>query len=219
LGEQLGHVTIDDFKVIDSGFAGLDFYLTNYTIEDVVTNNTVVVGYSAGNGPLNLDVDYKNVKGLITSRTDGLYINNTQFINFGSTMTVLQSCSQCDNGNLWVTGGKTSTFRNITYTNIQGNYLFWQIWRREIFIDVDGSLTDPARTLITPSVSRKGNSSITPYRPSLTVDKHCFRINSSLWNDSIYCDQQLRAVLFTNAMPTFNFAQVNIKVKLLNDPY
>lgn len=177
------------------------------------------MGYSSGNGPISLDIDYKNVRGLITSRTDGLYINNTQFINFGSTMTPLQSCSQCDNGNLWVTGGKTTTFRNITYINIQGNYIFWQIWRREIFIDVDGSLTNPALSLISPSPAQKANVSITAYRPSLNFDQHCYRLSSPLWNDSSFCDSPLRAILFANAMPAFVFAQSNIKVKSLSNPY
>jgi hypothetical protein len=45
-------------------------------------------------------------------------------------MTPLQSCSECYHFKVWVTGGKTTYFQNISYNNIQGNYIFWEKWRR-----------------------------------------------------------------------------------------
>lgn len=47
------------------------------------------------------------------------------FYNFGTTMTPLQSCSECYHFKLWVVGSKTTMFKNISYSNIQGNYIFW----------------------------------------------------------------------------------------------
>ena len=81
-------------------------------------------------------------------------------------MTPLQSCSECYNVKVWVTGGKTTYFQNITYYNIQGNYIFWEKWRREMFIDLDGTLTKPIKDLITPAIPDQPGT-ITPCRPSL----------------------------------------------------
>lgn len=103
----------------------MQFHKTNYTKEQVVAIDSVIVGYSSGNGPIDLDLEYENARGLIASRTDGLLVKNIQFVNFGPKMTPLQSCSECFSFKLWVTGGKTTHFKNITYTNIQGNYIYW----------------------------------------------------------------------------------------------
>ena len=57
-----------------------------------------------------MDVEYNNARGLIAPRTDGLQVSGVTFLNFGSTMTPLQSCSECFTPKLWVTGGKTTFF-------------------------------------------------------------------------------------------------------------
>lgn len=72
-----------------------------------------------------MDVDYDKSRGVIAARTDGLKFKDIRFFNFGPTMTPLQSCSECYHFKLWVTGGKTTLFSNISYNNIQGNYIFW----------------------------------------------------------------------------------------------
>lgn len=72
-----------------------------------------------------MDVDYDKSRGVIASRTDGLKVKDIRFYNFGATMTPLQSCSECYHFKLWVTGGKTTYFSNISYNNIQGKYIFW----------------------------------------------------------------------------------------------
>jgi hypothetical protein len=180
------------------------------------------VGYSAGNGPiLDLNSEYKDARGLIASRTDGLLIDSVQFINFGATMTPLQSCSECYDFRLWVTGGKTTHFKNITYQNIQGNYIFWEKWRREIFIDLDGTLLAPVVPTIKPTIPAQSKGSITPYRASLLIPNHCYNISGASWDDSIYCDEtiSLRGLLFTNANPSIDFASIDIKAKRLSDPY
>jgi hypothetical protein len=63
-------------------------------------------------------------------------------------MTPLQSCSDCGEPRLWVTGGKTTTFQNVAYTNVTGQYVFWENWRREVFVDLDGTLLKPITDLI-----------------------------------------------------------------------
>jgi hypothetical protein len=74
LGEELGFTTIDNFKTIDSVKGGMQFHKTNYTKQLVVATNSVIVGYSQGNGPVDIDIDYQNARGLIAARTDGLLV-------------------------------------------------------------------------------------------------------------------------------------------------
>jgi hypothetical protein len=125
----MGFVTTKNFLIIDSGFAGMEFFKTNMTKEPVTVKDTVIVGISTGNPPTVLS-DLDNVRGIITPRTDGLRVEGVTFANFGAKMTPLQSCSQCQSHLFWVTGGKTTFFKNIKYINIQGDYIFWNGWRR-----------------------------------------------------------------------------------------
>ena len=167
MGEQLGYTTIKNFRTVDSKKGGLQFHKTNYTKELVVAEDCLVVGYSQGNAPENIDIEYKNARGVIASRTDGLKFSGIRFHNFGPTMTPLQSCSECYHFKLWVTGGKTTFFENIQYTNVEGNYIFWENWRREIFIDIDGTMTRPIQQKL--GLANQSSGSITPYRPSLLL--------------------------------------------------
>lgn len=85
----------------------------------------MIVGFSQGNAPSDVDTTYNKARGFIASRTDGLKASGIKFYNFGSTMTPLQSCSECFNMKLWVVGSKTTMFEGISYTNVTGNYIFW----------------------------------------------------------------------------------------------
>lgn len=104
----MGYATINNFKTIDSVKGGMQFHKTNFTKQLVYAQNSVIVGFSAGNAPDDIDYTYNNARGLIASRTDGLRVSNITFVNFGATMTPLQSCSECWNIKLWVTGSKTT---------------------------------------------------------------------------------------------------------------
>lgn len=86
----------------------MQFHKTNFTKELVIAEDCLVVGYSAGNVPSNVNDDYNNARGVIASRTDGLKFTGIRFYNFGTTMTPLQSCSECYHFKLWVTGGKST---------------------------------------------------------------------------------------------------------------
>ena len=130
LGEELGYTTVKNIRTADSRKGGLQFHKTNYTKEYVTAENCLVVGYSTGNAPADVDATYNNARGVIAARTDGLKFTGIRFHNFGTTMTPLQSCSECYDVKVWVTGGKTTYFNDISYTNIQGNYIFWENWRR-----------------------------------------------------------------------------------------
>jgi hypothetical protein len=139
LAEQVGDMIFNNFTIADSGQTGMQFHLTNFTQELVIAQNSVIIGQSVNNGLS--DADLTGVYGLIAPRSDGFKGSNLRFYNFPSTMTVFQSCSQCDNMDLLVTSGKSSFFEQIQYTNVSGSYLYWNGPRRNIFYDLDGSLT------------------------------------------------------------------------------
>lgn len=71
----------------------MQFHKTNFTKELVVAKDSLIVGYSQGNAPSDIDTTYNLARGLIAPRTDGLKVSGIKFYNFGPKMTPLQSCS------------------------------------------------------------------------------------------------------------------------------
>jgi len=179
------------------------------TLQNVTAKKTVIVGFSAGNAPADMNT-LRGTRGIITPRTDGLRVDDVTFANFGPLMTPLQSCSKCEHRLFHVTGGKTTFFNNVKYANIQGSFIFWNRWRREIFIDEDGSLTVPIKTALNLPTGNFGG--ITPYFDHLRIPGRCFNITAR-WDNSTYCDQTitLRSVLFTNADPYDDFVGQNLR--------
>lgn len=156
------------------------------------------------------------VRGLITPKSDGLRVQSVTFANFEANMTPLQSCSQCQFEDFWVTGGKTSFFKDIKYVNIKGSYIYWNGWRREIFIDQDGSLTKPIATAMGKTFT---SGTVTPYFDHLNIPTKCHNI-VPLWDNSSFCDNTItvRALLFTNNIPFSSFVGQSIKTALLSTP-
>lgn len=99
----------------------------------------MIVGKSLGNHATDGELDL--TRGLITPRTDGFRVENVHFANFDGTMTVFKSVSFGWHFKKWVTGGKLTRFKNISYENINSKMIFWENWKREIYEDIDGTLT------------------------------------------------------------------------------
>jgi len=87
----------------------------------------------------------------------------------------------------WVQGGKAASFKQITFdTSISNaangvNYVFWQLHRREIYEDLDGSLTQG-------SVLNKPYF-VTPYYAHfdpLIASGIC--VSSAQWDTAVICD-------------------------------
>ena len=70
-------------------------------------------------------------------------------------MTVFESCSKCWHIKLKVSGGKTTRFKNIKLFNCK-TMVEWIGLKREIFEDIDGSLT-----------GQQGGGWVTPFYPHL----------------------------------------------------
>ncbi len=58
-------------------------------------------------------------------------------------MTAWGSCSFCWHEKYKITGGITVRVKNIVYTNVTRK-LFWEGQRREIYWDLDGTMTGSA---------------------------------------------------------------------------
>lgn len=88
---------------------------------------------------------------------------------------------------------------------------------------MDGTLTNPFQSAV--GIAGPQKSTLTPYRPSLMIDGHCYEEpgTDNLWNSSILCDDTivLRGILFTNALPQIDFNAIDIKATLLDplDPF
>jgi hypothetical protein len=138
VGEQLGNLELTNFVVSDNG-VGIQIHVTNYSLEAVTLRNPIIIGYL----PANFETSpfYDEAIGLITARTDGLLISGARFYSFSSSMTVIQSCSQCEIDEFLVSGGRTTIFEDVAFQNILGSYVKWNSPKREIFVDLDGSLT------------------------------------------------------------------------------
>jgi hypothetical protein len=111
---------------------------------------------------------------------------------------------------------KTTFFKNIKYVNIQGNYIFWNGLRREIFVDEDGTLTKPIADLIGLTLS---SGTITPYFDHLNIPTKCYNI-VPLWDNSSFCDNTItiRSLLYTNVNPYNDFYGQTAKTALLSTP-
>lgn len=141
--------------------------------------NSLIVGKSIGN-PAD-DADLENTRGLITPRTDGFSVENVHFENFEKTMTVFKSCSFCFHFKKWVQGGKLTKFTGITYAGITSTKkIFWENWRREIYEDLDGSLTGKAaHSWVTPSgIHLKDQTACTTSSAEATS-----------WDDGVICSK------------------------------
>ena len=111
---------------------------------------------------------------------------------------------------LVVTTGKCTFFERISYNNVTSKFVFWNGIRRNIFYDIDGSLSS---TLFNGAVVRP-NSTILPYFPHNDISGKCFNnTNNTLWDTSLICDNTtvVRTVMFTNALPSSFFQNQIIK--------
>jgi hypothetical protein len=75
-------------------------------------------------------------------------------------MIPIEICVDCSN-ELEKTSGNTIFTSEITFKNIENNFISWRIFRNNIIIDQDGSLALPITKQL--SLPAYNSSSITPY--------------------------------------------------------
>ncbi|KAL4508252.1 hypothetical protein ABPG72_003556 [Tetrahymena utriculariae] len=195
LAEEVGNMVFNNFTLVGNKQSGFNVYLTNRTDEYVILQNSLVVGQSTGN-PADVS-DLQATYGIITPRTDGYKVSSVHFANFIPNMTVFKSCSFCFHFLKWVQGGKLTLFSGITYENIQTpKYMFWENWRREIYQDLDGSLT-----------GRGTQAWLTPAGQHLINQPACAttQADQTKWNNAVICTVQVVRVEFSNPVDPNDF--------------
>jgi hypothetical protein len=103
--------------------------------------------------------------------------------------------------------------KNLKFYNVLGK-IFWQGVKRDIFVDLDGSLTNLDNT--------KAPYYLSPYSPHLLdTAKGCKRDDTAqkVFGDAIICpnDAAIREILFFFPAPGDNFDQVSLKVLRITD--
>ena len=193
--------------IADSKVAGIDISTSDHAyVDQPLINGSLIVAVSRGNAEE--FSKYENARGIITPRTDGLLVNDIQLHNFaGLNMSAFESCSKCWHPKLMISGGKITKFSKITLVNTT-KMVKWMGLRREVFIDLDGSLTGEI------------GGGITPAYPHLIGVPECQLADDS-WDTAVVCNNktQLRSVLFKNLQPYELFFGVDMRVLRLGDRF
>jgi len=129
LGQTLGNTEISGFILADNSVSNLQIHQTNLTAEPVTISNLLLIGASFGG-----DVSRSGSSiGLITARTEGLVFDGVAICNYVGNMTVVQSCSQCENKQYTIVGGVTTTFSRVSTRNCTSAFIAWNVGSREVF--------------------------------------------------------------------------------------
>ncbi len=174
--------------------------------------NIAIIGKSYGNPPAS-DSELAGSKGVILSRTGEHEFENIRFYNFTSEMTVWQACSKCDNLLLYTNFGATYFASKISYSGIDGGFYNMLGLQREVFYDLDGTLTNGVFDSVTRS-----RATLTFGWPHILQDPACIKgTNAVLWDNAAICGPSVtvRQVMFANMMNTQEFVRQSIKVRML----
>lgn len=128
-------------------------------------------------------------------------------------MTVWQACSKCDNLLLYTNFGATYYASNIKYTNIAGSYYHMLGLKREVFYDLDGSLTNTVFDSNT-----RTSATLTYGWEHLLQDSACLSATDPLsWDKGTVCDQTVtvRQVMMTNLQDTQLFKSQSQRTRMI----
>lgn len=137
---DMGDVRLENFKVADNLLAGIEFELTDTLRTGYCQiNGALVIGRSDNADALTNNTDSQGVVG---PRTEGFLVNNVKFYNFDiAGKSAIGSCSHCFSPPSTDSGARTVNFSNIYFDSSVTIKIRYEIPRRDIFYDIDGSLT------------------------------------------------------------------------------
>ena len=155
--ERTGAVTFKDFKIADSGMAGIEFSV----VEDVeidgyaVVDGGVIVGNTELNDADNVIANAEAIWGLIGPRTEWFSAKGVSFYNFKTeNSAAIGTCSKCFFGQTTDSGARTITLSELSFDDqTVSKRIKYQYPNKAIIHDLDGSLTNLG-----------GESWATPYR-------------------------------------------------------
>ena len=137
---DMGAVSLENFKVADNILAGIEFELTGTLREGyAVIDGALVIGHSVNADNLTLT---SPLQGVITPRTENFTVMNVRFYNFDmANMSALGSCSHCFVTPSTDSGARTVAFKGLYFDPSVTIKIIYQTPYRDIFYDIDGSLT------------------------------------------------------------------------------
>lgn len=204
LGDHIGNTEFNQFTIIDFNLTGIQINEANYTYEPAMVSSLTLVAQSpTASRAFFTDAQVKavNQTGVVTPRTDGFSAEGIFFVNFKAGTYLIQSCAGCDNYWTSVQGGKQSSFAGLDYENCDdAQTINWFRYRREIYLDVDGSLSKRSSKYIYGSPVY-----LTPYQAYFDQIKECKRDSSASLNDTVLCIGT-KLVKFQIYAPTFKNA-------------
>ncbi len=125
-------------------------------------------------------------------------------------MTVWAACSKCYEVLLYTNTGSHSYAEKIQYNTINGSYFHMFGLKRDVFTDLDGTLTNGVFD------SKKRNSATLAYSwPHFVQDQSCALATKPLaWDNGIVCEGTMRHIMFTHIRDLVLFQKLPLRVRL-----
>lgn len=186
---EVGDVSLQNYKVADNFLAGIEFELTDVMADGYARiDSALIIGRTENADWVS---NMSDAHGVIGSRTENFQVHNVKFYNFDiNNMAAIGSCSHCYFDATTDSGGRTTSFSGLYFdpksVPIKIRY---EIPFRDIFYDIDGTLTG-----LGPG------SWTTPY----FLHNHQPECTPKLYEyDGLVCNSsiQLRRVVFFNYLP------------------
>lgn len=153
---------------------GVDVSIRNYEYVSYTTNPALYDFIFVGS--LNKDFNILSNSGqraAIFPQNEYFFIRKAKVINYGAT-GAFSGCNSCDVGESFVQGGYTTRFQEIEFINTTRR-IYWLQHFKEIFHDLDGSLTNEV------------NGMISFYYAYNLWNHTCYHANELIFDHSIIC--------------------------------
>lgn len=205
---------INNFTIAENYHGGAEFYLANFTKEMVSVNNCAIIGQSQTNMAADTTNYTSGMAAVITPRTGFSNFTNTRFYNYPAGSVVFVVCSKCDDVMFFNNLGTEVVVKNLTFDQVDGDYLLMLGLKRDIIYDLDGSLSSAfdGRT--------RASATITYNFPHISAYNRMTCLSPAdvnQWDNAIMCDHTvtLRRIFFTNPVNPSVFNAQFMKVKPL----
>ncbi len=178
----------------------------------VSVDNCAIIGMSQSNAASDTTNYTNGMAGVITPRSGQSNITNTRFYNYPAGSIVFITCSKCDDTMLFTNIGNEIFIQNLTFTDVDGDYLFMLGLKRDIIYDLDASLSSQFGN----GNSRTSATIVHNYNHISAYNQiNCVQPTEDKWDSAIMCDQDvtIRRILFTNIIQLSTFDAQFMKVK------
>lgn len=97
LAEETANLVFVNFTSAENKRSGAEFWITYFSKDLTVFKNSVIIGQTNTNSPQSVS----GARGIITPREGNIRIDNIRFYNFPAGTHSMETCSHCDNANLF----------------------------------------------------------------------------------------------------------------------